>query len=405
MLNRALLLLLLSVSPLIAQQTPAPQTIALDFSGLIFGAYGIRTDSAAKATLGGKSPDQFTIDRVYLNFRSPAGDNGSIRVTTDIFQNASATNTYYSGWSIRLKYAYFQYTGLRNAFGSGSSLLGRVGSLQNVIIDQSEAFWPRYFQLGGVEHNGFFSSADVGVAGLLTLPNKWGEVYTTLVNGSGYSSVERDRFKDVAIRTSVTPFARSTTMSALAKSFTIVPWYYKGLVGSAFAAGGAGQVGPGTNGAITDGMTRDRYGIFAGLKEHKLTAGADVAWRIDESESGANTAASPRVTTDSTGRLIDGYLLVRPLEWLDPSKPSRVLLLARYDHLTPNVDPTAANYAGTTPSYTFAMFGASYDLTQRITMAIDWQGQTPEGFPAPSGANVRPNPRQSTFFVHWQASF
>ena len=37
-----------------------------------------------------------------------------------------------------------------------------------------EDFWPRYLQQVGLERNGFFSSADVGVAGLLTLGNKLG---------------------------------------------------------------------------------------------------------------------------------------------------------------------------------------------------------------------------------------
>jgi hypothetical protein len=402
--TRALAALLLA-EPLVAQ-TAAPAAPPLDFSGLIFGAYSVHVDSAAKASLGGKSPDQFSIDRVYLNFRMPAGDNGAIRVTTDIFQNTStAATNYYNGWTVRLKYAYFQYTALHDALGKGSSVAGRVGSLQNVIIDQSETFWPRYFQQGGVEHNGFFSSADIGIAGLVTLPNRWGEIYSTLVNGPGYTSYEKDRFKDIALRVSLTPFANSSSMNTLERSLTVVPWVYKGWVGSAFASGGAGQVGPGTNGAITEGMARDRYGLFMGVKEHKLTAGGDVAWRIDDSEKGANTVASPRTTFDSTGRLIDGYVLVRPFEWVNDSKPSPFMLLARLDHLTPNVDPTSANYAGTTPAYNFALLGASYDLTQRITLALDWQGQAPSGFPDPIGTNVRPTPRQSTYFLHWQATF
>src|SRR3954466_15025669 len=240
----ALALALVAVRPAIAQ-TAAQATPAIDFSGLMFGSFNMRTDSAAKAALGGKAPNQFAIDRVYLTFKMPAGDNGSIRITTDVFQNTStATNGYYQGWAIRLKYAYFQYVGLKDAFGSGSSLTGRVGALQNVIIDQAEAFWPRYLQQTGVERTGFFSSADVGVAGLLTLGNKWGELYGTLVNGPGYASYDRDRFKDFAIRASLTPFAKNGTNVYL-KSLVVAPWYYKGSVGSGFAAGGAGQVGPG----------------------------------------------------------------------------------------------------------------------------------------------------------------
>jgi hypothetical protein len=396
----ALLLALLVVRPALAQ-TPAAAAPAIDFSGLMFGSYNMRLDSASKATLGDKAPNAFAIDRVYLTFRMPAGDNGAIRITTDVFQNTStATNGYYQGWSIRLKYAYFQYTGLKDALGSGSSLVGRVGALHNVIIDQAEAFWPRYMQQTGVERTGFFSSADVGAAGLLTLGNKWGEIYGTVVNGPGYTSYDRDRFKDFALRASLTPFARNAT-NAYLKSLVVVPWYYKGAVGSAFAAGGGAQVGP-----VTDALARNRYGIFAGAKDRRLAVGVDYAQRVDESETGANTAAAPRVVSDSTGRLIDGYIVARPLEWLDAAKRSRLSVVARYDRFTPNASPTSANYAGTTPHYDYTLFGASYDVNQRITLALDWQQNAPKAFPPATGTNIRPvPPRQSTVFLHWQATF
>ena len=64
-----------------------------------------------------------------------------------------------------------------------------------------------------------------------------------------------------------------------------------------------------------------------------------------------------------------------------------------------------ANYAGTTPSYDYTLFGASWDVNQRITLALDWQQNAPKGFPAATGTNVRPTPRQSTVFLHWQATF
>ena len=83
--------------------------------------------------------------------------------------NHSLMHGYYQGWAIRIKYAYFQYTTLRDHFGTGSNLAMRVGSLHNVVIDYEEGFWPRYLQQVGLERAGFFSSADVGVAGLLTL--------------------------------------------------------------------------------------------------------------------------------------------------------------------------------------------------------------------------------------------
>jgi hypothetical protein len=406
------LVLAVAVASLVAQnavraQTPTPVVVtpSFDFSGVVFGNYSLRTDSAAKASLGGKSPNQFTVERAYLNFRMPAGQNGQIRVTTDVFQNTNnATNGYYQGWAVRIKYAYLQYTGLRNSFGEGSSLMGRAGILHTVIIDHEEGFWPRYLQQVAIERDGFFSSADAGAAGTLTLGKKWGEIYGTITNGPGYTSFERDRFKDLALRVSLTPFANSTTANAVVKTFTLSPWVYKGWLGSQFAAGGPGQVGEGTNGAITQGLQRDRWGVFAGLKDRRLTAGAEIAQRMDESETGANTAVNPRVVHDSTGRVIDGFILARPFEWFDSTK-SNLSVIARFDHFTPNTDPTAAAYAGTTPSYNYVVLGVSYDVTTRMTFALDYQAQSPTGFPPATGTNLRPAPKQSTIFLHWQATF
>lgn len=384
-----------------AAATPPAATPGFDFSGWMFGSYSMRTDSAAKASLGGKRPNAFNFDRAYLTFRMPAGDNGAIRITTDLYQNTTAANNaYYQGWAIRLKFAYFQYTALRDAFGTGSSLIGRVGSVHNVSIDHEELFWPRYLNQAGIERTGFYSSADVGVAGVLTLGNKSGELYGTITNGPGYTSYEKDRFKDFALRATFTPLANDASTNSIAKSLAISPWVYLGKVGSNFAAGGAGQVGP-----VTDGLTRNRFGIFAGVRDRRLNAGVDYAQRTDGSETGANTAGSPRVVTDTTGRLMDGFIVARPMEWMNASKRSAVSFVARYDRFTPNTSPTSANYAGTTPSYSFVLLGASYDVTQRITVTLDWQSQSPSGFPPATGTNVRPTPKQSTVFLHWQATF
>jgi hypothetical protein len=189
------------------------------------------------------------------------------------------------------------------------------------------------------------------------------------------------------------------------RSLQVMPWIYKGFVGSQFATGGAGQQGPGENGAVTEALARERYGILAGVKDRRLSVYTEVAWQHDESESGANTIVSPRLVADSSGRMIDGYMIARPFEILNPEKRSPFLLVARYDHLTPNVDPASANYAGTKPSYDFMTFAAAYELNQRFTMAVDWQQDRGVGFPPPTGTNVRPRPKMSTLFLHWNATF
>src|SRR5256885_4730307 len=237
-------------APLAAQNTPsdsakaraqAPAQAAavspVSVSGLIFGSYNYQLPTTPNQFTN-QNDNGFIIDRAYLNFRAPAGDRLSIRVTTDVYQTAETTGP--NAYTIRAKYAYFQYDAPK--FANGASVFGRLGILQNVTIEHLEGFWPRSLSQTAVERAGYFSSADAGIAAGLALPNRMGEVYATIVNGPGYASRERDRFKDYAIRLSLTPLANSTDMPLL-QTFTITGWGYKGALASTFVNGGAGPGG------------------------------------------------------------------------------------------------------------------------------------------------------------------
>ena len=376
-----LTLLALSLVPSIvaAQQTPAA---TLDFSGIMFGNWQMRTDSAAKAQTGGKKPNRFDLQRVYLNFRMPAGEKGSIRATTDIFQNTGGGG-YYGGWTVRMKYAYFQYDVTKSLFGAeGLGMNAKVGMIQNVIIDHVDTFWPRWLSQDAVETYGFFSSADMGVGSTITLPKRRGEAYVTIMNGSGYTAAETDRFKDIAARFSWTPFAND---SGLLRTLAISPWYSKGRGAGLFPNGGPGQVGP-----VTEGVQRDRRGVFVGVRDRRLTGGFDYAQRVEELEGGANTAANPRTVRDRTSDLIAVFAWVRPLELADKSKRSRLGLFARYDNF--DFDDTPVDQ-----STKLTWFGATWDLNARITASADYQSMKSK-----TGTVTIPT---NTFFFHWMVTY
>src|SRR5690348_3295594 len=267
-----------------ASMLPAQTTVTippLDFSGLIYSNYQYRTDARAKDF------NKFDIERVYLTFRMPAGDRASIRITTDVFQQQNTPNdAYYAGWAVRLKYAYLQYnyiTGKPTDFTAAA----RMGMIHNVIIDHEEQFWPRWISTTLTDRLGLMSSADAGVGTVLSLPNKFGEIYGLVTNGSGYTSRETDRFKDPQARVTITPLANSGIK--LLSTWAISPWYYKGTVASRFVTGGANQVGP-----VGEGLNKTRYGIFTGIRDPRLTLGAHYVQFTGQSETGLNTQASPR---------------------------------------------------------------------------------------------------------------
>ena len=360
-------------------RTPAPKppepakTPQLDFSGILFANWNYRTDRGARAQ------NRFDLERAYLTFRMPAGERASVRITADVFQNTTAPgDAFYRGWAFRAKYAYLQYEAVR---GTGLTASARLGILQTVAIEHIESFWPRWLSRTAIELNGFFQSADVGVAAQMGLPNKRGEIYATITNGPGYSSRETDRFKDAAVRLTLTPFA---SRSGLLQSVALSAWGYKGAIASRFVTGGTGQIGP-----VAEGLQRDRWGVFAGLRDRRVTLGAELARKTEEGELGNNTGPSPRVVIDSTSTLVSAFALVRPLELLTPATRSPLAAVVRYDRTRFNDD--------TGPAQRLIIAGLIFDLTSRVSMAADYQQLLPRDGAA--GADTK------TWFAHFVASF
>ena len=355
----------------------------IDFSGVLYTNYQYRTDSRAK------NFNKFDIERIYLTFHMPVGERASFRVTTDVFQQQNTPNdSYYQGWALRLKYGYLQYNYLNGAPNQFSAA-ARFGMLQTVVIDHEEQFWPRWISQTDLERAGLFNAADAGVSTLVTMPSRWGEVYAAVVNGPGYASREMDRFKDPQIRLTLTPLASSH--SPLFTTWAITPWYYKGTVASRFVAGGPGQVGP-----VGSGLTRNRWGIFTGVRDPRLTLGAQYAGFSGQSETGLNTQFSPRAVVDTSGHLLSAFAIVKPLVLIDTAS-HRFGVVVRYDKVTENTTTNA--------KYHVFIGGLLYDLTNRATISLDYQEQLSDNYPVVGGATVVPTPPLKTYFVHVVANF
>ncbi len=348
---------------------------ALDFSGLVFGSYQISTDAASKAANGGKAANKFDIGRAYLNFKMPAGDRFSVRVTTDVKQQNGSSGAY-EGWIVRLKYAYLQYDIAKSASPEGFSALARVGMLHNVVIDHQQEFWPRYLNKVATETYDFFASADLGVAAQVELPGDAGEIYATLVNGSGYEHPESDRFKDFAARVSLTPLGRT---DGYLRTLTISPWIYSGKSASRFATDPAEPVNA--------GLDRTRYGVFAGIRDRRLTLGGEWARKIDDLESG--TTPLDRSVAHNTGELYSAFAIARPLEWAPGAKPSPVGVIFRWDQFTPDRDASG--------KLRYFIGGVFWEPTAKTALALDYQRAEPA---SGLGGNTSEN-----WYLHWQVAF
>jgi hypothetical protein len=120
-----------------------------------------------------------------------------------------------------------------------------------------------------------------------------------------------------------------------------------------------------------------------------LSVGAEWATRKDARESGANTVASPRVESDSTGRLIDAFLTVKPFQLLNEKSTSPLGLVARWDRFKPNT--ATAGYINT------VIGGVTWDINKKAALSLDYQEVTPH-----SGAVAAAT---KTYFLHLVANY
>jgi hypothetical protein len=340
------------------------ETVTFNFSGVLYSNFQYRGEAA------NKGQNKFDLDRAYLNFRIGTSENTQIRITTDVFQQQNNNNdSYYRGWTVRAKYAWLQHTYLKS--GDGLTSTGFIGMIPTTFITHEEMFWPRWVALTPLELSGAMSSADVGIANSITLPGNKGELYTTVVNGNGYTSRETDRFKDYQARLSLTPLSGGDGML---KTFTLTGWGSMGNTASQFSS-------------ISEGRTRNRYGVFAGVRDPNFMVGGDWISRTDETELGISD--DDPMPTETTGSVISAYTHIKPFRMMNRDGGAPLGILFRWDRHKADNDLD--------PYYSIVIAGLTWDLNKKTAFSVDYQEQTPKDG---SAAAVR-----RTYYMHLKAEF
>ena len=361
-MKRALFALLAATAPAIAaaQQTPANPpasttsttgSLPIEFSGLLFAQliYG-----GAK---GNRSANQFQLERAYLTAKAKVADRTSIRLTADVYRPGGN-----AGYTMRAKFAFVQYDYWKTGEGyRGTAGQVRLGMQQTVINEQEEQFWPRYVAKIATERAGFFSPADLGASTTLTFGNGLGELFAMVANGPGYTTSENDRFKDYSARLTLTPFGATP-----AQGLNISPWYYKGTVASALRP--------------TEGRKRDRAGIFAGFKAPAFMLGGDFASSTNENE---RVAPGGIVTEDRSGKVLSAYTIIRPFVAMNPAGNKTWGVLLRYDNVTGDNGfvPNGGDFPVVEGKFIVA--GLTHEVNNRLSWALDYQQQSPNGTAPP----------------------
>ncbi|HEX8725321.1 MAG TPA: hypothetical protein VF737_08040 [Gemmatimonadaceae bacterium] len=334
----------------------------LKFSGVLYA------DWQNGGTKAQRSLNKFDLTRAYLNFIMPAGDNVTVRVTTDVFQN-TAPGTYYKGWTARIKYAFMEWAAWKDTGKDPAALSLRFGLEQTPEIDMMESFWQRGITNTPIDYLSFVPSSDLGVAAIFTLPGKQGQIYGGVYNGTGYGAAETDRFKDVNVRFSWTPLAASDNAGWF-KGLQISPYYQKGYNPSNFDATGPG-------------LQKDLWGVHVGVKDPRATVVAE----YDSRTNGADTPASATVTT-TTGAVYSAFTILRPLALINNTKTSPWSLVLRGDQYKPNTNVSAYQR--------YLIGGLGYDINSKVTAYADYQDI--------EGKNGNTSDLKA-FFVHFVINF
>jgi len=332
--------------------TPKPEfKPSWNFSAWVFGAYNYITDSSTKKGNNGQAYSKFTVDRAYLTFKGQVAPDWGFRVTTDVV--TLGANSGYTGLTIRLKYAWMQWDYLHAAEAMDWSAFARIGLITTVAIDNEERFWPRWIQKTPLEYwNIQPASADFGAATQVSLPSKWGNAYFVLDNGGGYgTAVDADRYKDAALRLSLTPLGKGT---GLFKTLELNGWYQAGESQNSFTTPGF---------TTKAGLENNAYGIFLGNTDPRFQFGLEYAERMTQTVSTVDSVTK----IDNTAKLTDAFVVVRPFMFND-SKGTPLGIILRYDQYQGNTLVSTKN-----DLFIFTVF---YDVAKSSSLGLSYQGQT-----------------------------
>jgi hypothetical protein len=341
------------------------------------------TDNSPGNSKEKKGYDQADVDRAYLNFNQSITSKVKVRVTTDIYQNTATTAvrdsggtkvaSYYTGWAVRLKYAYVDLGNLV------PQTVFRLGMLQTPWFDYVEGLWKyRVLSPTLLDVEGKFSSSDVGGGFLTKLPKGYGEIYAVAVNGTGYGNGENNRQKDVSGRLTLNLMPNWSGN----RSIQVSGFYYNGYTN------------PSPN--YSPALYRNRAGGLAYFAYDVISVGAEYDVARDDNLSGTSISL-----TKSGGFSVFGELKApKGTKFIED-----LALVGRYDQWDPNTN-AGDTISGTAPnrsisSHTRMIGGIAYQVAKNVRLIVDGQRLTYNSGGFKGVANVN----EDRLFEHLEVKF
>ena len=336
-----------------AQKALAAIQQSTQVGGQVFAFYSYTTTG-----IEGNDFNRFDLDRMYLTAKAQVFEGGKLQFTSDLFRN-SAAGSYYGGLALRIKFAFLDYA----PSASVSIKLGMVPAMWPGFVD---GYW-KYRGISPTvsDRSGYFSTADLGVSISYLLPGKMGELSAFILNGSGYTSPETNRFKDLGLRASFSPFQNEPFL----KQLTVAGYVYKGSNLS----------------TISEALQRDRFGAFAGYGYSIATFGVEYNLRRE-------APANPDTVVSGSALSLFGEIKA-PFEELK----NALSLVWRYDVVEPNIDKGG-------DMARFAITGIAYKPNEKLTFVLNRQWTLAETASLKSNDGTKTD-RDSRWFIHTIINF
>lgn len=208
-------------TPASAPPSSAPQ---IKIGGTLFADFTETLAPTAEDAAGQRyRPNAMNLTRAYVTVTGAFNPVFSFRITSDIARQISPGSSLDGSNLLRLKYAYAQLS-LDRWSGRFKETWIRVGLAPTPFVENRDAVYRYRWQSPLMpERHRLISSSDVGIAFHTDLPDGYGDVQVSLVNGEGYQHPEVNGQKSLQGRVTVRPLVKSR--SALLRGLRATAFY------------------------------------------------------------------------------------------------------------------------------------------------------------------------------------
>lgn len=334
------------------------------------------------------SKNSFYFERAYINVNATLTPQIKARITPDVYSMTDGNGK--TQYFTQIKFGYFDYTplttddGLSLSFSLGiipnqwTSNMDKYYGYRGVAKTLTDYNWTtnavRLGNIVKVTNGSFFSTADLGMTTKFTLPQKYADLYISILNGNGFRNegFDPNRFKDVMVTGFVYPLAEkiSKRTEALKKTGG---QRLNGIVDLTFGGFAyLGKLGYNEYGVVNGGQYRtNRFGGMMNLKYNfdrfgSVKVGGEYSVFSNQFPSNPLTP-----TIDST---LNGGGLSTFLEFNPPIEElnDKLFLTFRYDMFNPNTNSNSTTTFYDMGKQNLMIIGLMYKPANLLTLGLTY---------------------------------